>query len=372
MKWIKLYAYWGKNLGDDLMIEILLKRYPDFMFYSDDSTLSNQFIKFSNFRNRHFYYKKYSKLNKIVNLVTLYKKEGVFFDKLFDRLDKKCICSVYIGGSLYMQYSEKKSWVEDKIRQEEKKLCASPLYIIGANFGPIKTEEYLAAYKEYFLQCGGISFRDKASYSLFSKLPNIQYAPDVVFNLKNSEKENLKNNKVLISVINVRDKKEICKYADDYERFIILICRQCLLLSKIPVLVSFCEVEGDETAIQVISDKLNDEYKQKVEDLLYNGENIDVILHEFQKAEMIIATRFHAMVLAILYGKNFWAISYNEKVKNVLEDIGSNRFCTLDNLNTIHMDEIFTDNNNLNLNKYIKDAERQFKQLDEYLTGRRF
>lgn len=367
MKWIKLYAYWNTNLGDDLMVEILLNRYPDYMFYSEDSNISNQFWRISNFRNRGFYYKKYGKLNRIFNIITHYRYKDMLLKKIFRKIDGKCICSVYIGGSLYMQDMDSEEWLEERVTCEEKKLCTPPLYIVGANFGPIRTKQFISIFREYFSKCGGVSFRDKFSYSLFSELPNVQYAPDVVFNLVNEIKENRTSSRVLISVINVRGKESISQYADDYEKFIVSLCYQCVSLSKIPVLVSFCAREGDEKAIENILNDLDQDIRSKVDRLFYTGDNTDIILKEFQSADMIIATRFHAMILSILYKKSFWAISYNEKIKNVLNDMGCNRFCTMDNLNTARMEEIFADSEQINFDEYIKNAKHQFDQLDNYL-----
>lgn len=367
MRTIKLYAYWANNLGDDLMIRALLERYPQCRFYCDtfDRPYS-LFYSYPNFINKEKIYHRFGRLNHLLNIITFYRCKDFFFRYLFSRLEEKCCCTVYIGGSLFMQ--DPKLSVSERIAQEEKKLTHSPLFVIGANFGPYQTKEYLSAFETYFKKCGGICFRDAVSYELFKHLPNVNYAADVVFTypLKADASANT-SNKVLISVIDTANRESLAPYTKQYTKWIIDLCCACIERKKKPVLISFCKCEGDEMAIEEIVSNMPSEFRAQT-DVVYYTDNMDGILDLFAHADRIIATRFHAMILAILAQKPLFCISYNQKVSNVLTDIGFEGYWHLREIDQIDVDEVLTTMCSTKVSaQYIKDAIHQFSHLDNFL-----
>lgn len=63
----------------------------------------------------------------------------------------------------------------------------------------------LENYKSIFQSTKDVVFRDKASYNLFKDVSHVRYAPDIVFNLKDTNKvKNLEY--MVVSVISFKNK----------------------------------------------------------------------------------------------------------------------------------------------------------------------
>lgn len=366
MKSIKLHAYFANNLGDDLMVDILLKRYPQYKFWSDTRTESSRmFLEYPNFENRDPLCRKYGRINYLCNLLTFHRKEDFLLHRLFQRKNRKCCCSVYIGGSLFMQAPNETG--PQRIAKESKKLDKTPLFIIGANFGPYHSSDFLESFTTYFRNCEGVTFRDQHSFVLFAQLPNVAMAPDVVLNLPRMQSSQAKQT-VIISVIDMQRRVDLREKAEQYENFIREFCSACIDAGKTPVLTSFCEQEGDGIAIKRIWEQLACGIQKKTQIYTYK-DNLQEAKELFAGANFVLATRFHAMILALVFGKPFFSISYNEKVKNVLDDLGSDAYCGLDEINTISAKELLckyavpTD-----ITEYAHSACQQFEQFDRYMS----
>lgn len=366
-KTIRLLAYFEHNLGDDLMIDILLRKYPEYDFWYDGySPASNYFLKYPNFTNRKPLYLKYGRLNHIFNILTLHKKEDWFINQYFRKQNHTCCCSVYIGGSLFFQNKN-----EDPIKRvdyEESRLATHPRFIIGANFGPYYTDEFKEAFRSYFAGSAGVTFRDQKSYSLFSNLPNSAYAPDVVFNLPISVSQE-SDHTVIVSVLDLQNREELSSHTDAYDKFIIKFCNECVQREITPILMSFCEQEGDCRAIQRIVDQLSYQTKNKTKIYEYKGELTEA-LALFRKAEFVLATRFHAMILALKFHVPFFCVSYSDKIKWVLDDLDCDAYCKMDSIKTLSPKDIldrYTES--LDVDEYIRKATHQFDQLDRHLNN---
>ncbi len=365
MKMIRLYAYLYHNLGDDLMVEVLLRRYPNLLFYCDSAApiRNERLIAYPNFIDREQLYERYGRLNHILNIITFHKRENFFFDWLFRRYEQRCSCSVYIGGSLFIPRPGES--IDERIHREKKKLQQPPLFIIGANFGE-ERDEFTRAFEDYFSLCGGVSFRDTTSYEKFSNLSNTQYAPDVVFNYDLRTYALCDNNYVVISVIDLLSRPALSQYVEDYDRLIVDICEECVTQNKTPVMVSFCELEKDPAAISRIYEQLP-EWVQKKTQCWYYRNNLSEILDLFTAANYVIATRFHAMVLAMKLHKPFFCISYNEKLRQVLSETGIDHYCEIEQIKTLNPKEILAERKMYISEEYIARAEKQFLQFDKYL-----
>lgn len=367
MKRVKLDAYFANNLGDDLMVDIMLRRYPQYTFWVDHSSNATDiFLKYPNFENRRKIAGRYGRLNHIVNILTCYRNEDILLHRIFSRLTRKSRCSVYIGGSLFMESVGDD--VKARIVIEEKRLNPKPLFVIGANFGPYVTSDFRDAFVDFFGKCGGVTFRDKKSYSLFQGMSNIDYAPDVVFNLPYHTEET-HNNTVVISVVDLQRRSTLAKYTPDYERLISEACRVCVMQGKKPILMSFCDYEGDINAVWRIWENLELPIQQETEIYRYQG-CLDEALELFEKAQFVLATRFHAMILALRMNKPFYCISYSDKIKWVLNDLHSNAYCEMHNLNALHIEDILANcKRSVDVTDYMRAAERQFTQFEKYMTN---
>lgn len=365
MKNILVNGYFGVNFGDDLFFKILFERYPKvkFSFYSN-SYLQNLNEKYKNiyFNYDNVEVKKYNKIRRV------FEKLGntTVMDKIqYSKYDG----TVFIGGSIFMErpywensYTEKKNVINYFYKEKK------PVFIIGSNFGPVKTDKFKRKYSELFDKCTDICFRDKYSYDLFSNKTNIRLAPDIVFQLKCKNIEKVKGT-VGISVINVEHKADLNKYVDDYNSKIKEIVEKLIITGKKITFFSFCKAEGDEEAIDKIVQLIDEKYKSSISIEKYSGD-IDGFLEKFESMENIIGTRFHACILSQVFNQGLYPIIYSDKTYNVLKDIKLNKhYKYIKDINMLDVDELIKviSANKINNVNLFKKAKEQFKGLDNYV-----
>lgn len=366
-KYINLNAYLNHNLGDDLMVEILLKRYPNVLFFFDaplNICDSSTFMQYPNFLNIDKLYMKWQRnwgvINRFINKITFVHKKDLIYKVFLRCIRKQCIASVYIGGSLFQQQTKDP-------KQDFAKLQSGPLFIIGANFGPYTDEEFYQSYRAFFRECKGVCFRDQKSYSLFSDLKNIRCAPDVVFNLPVIPQKR-HGKKIVISLINPDNRPYMKDYALLYECFLGKICTVASNRGYIPVLTSFCSPEGDEAEIDRIWGRLSSSVQLSTERWVYHAPGDLEAL--FSDSCFVLATRFHAMILALLYKLPFFCIAYSEKCTNVLNDLHIQSWCSLDMLSSLDAETVLEiDGSVIDIRSCIASAPKQFEDLDRFLNG---
>jgi len=234
--------------------------------------------------------------------------------------------------------------------------------IIGANFGPSKTKQWIITVKDALKGLDDVCFRDKQSFNIFSSLKNVRWANDIVMHQDfhgNIEKKDI----LCVNIRSVEKWPTLKPQKEEYlkkTKNIIEIFQKKGYEIKI---ISFCSNYGDNE----ISDELYDllESKDKVVRLYYTG-NIDECINAISNADTIIATRFHAIVLGLINGLKILPISYSIKSENMLKTLGIwndtydyNTYCNLNSDLTLK----YTINN-----YYIdKSNNRQFEYLDKIL-----
>lgn len=348
MKKIKVSGYVNLNLGDDLFLKILFERYKDIKFYVDCPKKLFSIYK-SNFPKIKFY-RYHSIISKIRNFYT--------------RKISNDYINLKIGGSIFQENENTKLikiWLKDK-----------NTYILGANFGPYFTDGYLEWYKAYFQSAEDVCFRDRYSYSLFKDLPNVRYAPDIVFSYKkiNSENKRIsKRKKIAVSVINLKNRKGLRAYHKLYIKKMKEVIKFFSEKNYIILLMSFCKNEGDEEAISDILNGINN--KVNIELLFYQGKLEDT-LQSINEADYVIANRFHSLVLSWCMNKPAFPIIYSKKTKCVLEDMNyfgpSIEICNIENLNPQEILKFFEKNEIMDVNKEKLQAENHFYALDKMIN----
>lgn len=339
---IKLYAYFAGNPGDDMMVRLLLERYPEITFFAPTwAEESEIFRDFPNFENMESIQRRYGRRNHILNILFPFHRD-FYVNRKLEKIERDCVCSVYIGGSVYNERTTPES--------EAEKQAGPPLFVIGANYGRGPED-----FGDYFRRCAAVTFRDRASYRRFSRLPNVRYAPDVVLNFRG--KPGPSRGYTLISVMNLR-RPGTEKWAEIYEEKIVKLCALC----EQPLLVSFCNKEGDEEALDRIACRV-----PHARTLRYRG-NLRALLEAFAGAEAVIATRLHAMILAFCHRKPVFGICYDPKMENVAKDMGFDGVCGISELENINPKELlFRCALPEKLEIYGQKAEAQFASLDEFL-----
>ena len=297
---VLIKAYINKNLGDDLFIYLLTKRYKEIDFYIDNKAkyldLDNlKYIETS--KNMKIFYK-------ILKFLSLgYITRDTIISKSMDY-------TIIIGGSMFMEKSFK-----DTIRFPA--LLRSKYCILGANFGPFNSKKFYKKYFKFFSRADDICFRDKKSCELFKDLSNVRIAPDIVFSVDNDEKNSSNNKTAIISVINCDDEC-LKKYKSNYENQILKLIVQLQEKGYSIKLMSFCSSEGDLIAINRIYNKITE--KKNISIYEYDG-NIKNALDTIQSATLIVGSRYHANILGIAFGKLIIPIAYSDKTINSLRYI---------------------------------------------------
>lgn len=358
MKKVLLKFFGENNLGDDLFAYIILKRYKNdfYAYYTKYDALKD----FDNIHFKSNFFKRV--LNKIV-------KELFNIHNFCEVQDKKKYdLMIEIGGSIFIE-STKKHWL-GRGRQYNKNYI--PYYILGCNFGPYKTEDFLNLIKKnIFSNAEDICFRDKYSYNLFKDLKNIRYAQDVVFTLDTSYIKAKNSKKAIISVIDVdRKVKNGLKYK--YEEKISDLTNFLDKKNYEITFMSFCKKEGDELAIDSILQKLDKSLREKVNVYKYS-DNIEEALNIIADSQIVVGSRFHANILGLVFGKTIIPIAYSDKTINSLKDINfKGKIFDIRNIENLYANELTDEDLNykLDITNIRENAKKQFEKLDKVLNLR--
>lgn len=352
MKKVFLYAYDRQNLGDDLFVHTIAKRYPDVQFYM-----------WSDLKNRETFacLPNLKVIDKDSRLVCLLQKlRPSLVSRYKGMIEGRCDAVVYIGGSIFMEYP---NWEQictwwDWTAQNR------PFYVLGANFGPWHTEGYRRKMAQIFANCKDVCFRDHYSKALFSDVDTVRQAPDILFAYPMPQVP-VKEKQVFVSVINCAGRDESHALSGCNERYVANMAKLlqgCLDDGCELIVSSFCKVEGDEEGISKILATMSCENDPRIRVLCYDGTNADELTTAIAESAWVIATRFHATILAMAAGRPVLPIVYSDKTKHVLED--------LDFQGTVHdlrEDGIWTFSAPATVEPPAVSAQRHFEKLDQLL-----
>lgn len=364
MKKVFVDVYLAYNLGDDLFLDILSKKYPEAEFTVNyvGNDYDNFISKYNNIKRR-----KYTLVDKVLQRIKL--KDTL---TNYEDIAKSHDVMVFIGGSIFRDESYHESLYEDRMKMiSEFEKLNKPIFILGSNFGPYTRQSFLADYRELFSKCKDVCFRDLYSYNLFKDMKNVRYEPDIVFQLDLSKfKKKEKKNIIGFSIIDVNHKDGLSKYENEYINSTIKSIE--LLVSKgyKCCLMSFCEKEGDLKCINYIISKLSNNIKEKVYIYEYKGDLEEAfdIISEFK---LFIAARFHANIISQLLDIPILPIIYNDKTSNMLNDINLDKLIiNMDELDKMYDKKVleYSFNNKINLEEIKKKSEKQFNKLTEFIN----
>lgn len=367
---VLVHIYLADNLGDDLFAKVLLERYPHIDFYFLHDREEYEFL--NNYNNAYII--KMPTLGRINFAVSNYFspklaffKYIINFKKLITKIEPSFSAFLVLGGSLFMEGKNeylKKSFYNIIYDHFSKK----PKFIIGSNFGPHKTKDYSEFFRKIFSQSADVCLRDSYSYNLFSAIPSVRMAADVVFNL---EKQRCERNEKRIGFvpISLEKRSNLLAFVDIYNQLFAKLINKFAKSGYEVTLYSFCKSEGDEDAVKHIYSLLTSKDNVRIKN--YESFKIDEFLLDFQENSYMVCSRFHGMILGLLYGINTFPISYSKKISNVLEDLNfTGKFKNIEKLKDCSVDEVFSNilSNNFNLQANMEENETQFKILDKYLN----
>ena len=306
---VYLHAFLDVNVGDDLFVHKMLSSYPHVRFVLIAKKPYKKIL--AKYPNATVWETDAFPLN-------LCRKLRID-DRIRWRISHDCDYGVYVGGSIFIEYD---NWENQHIWYREL-FDNDRLYIMGCNWGPHKTKQFKDNMTAVLSGMQDICFRDKYSYNSFSGLPNVRYAPDILFGMDWSAYTGTEEKRqVLISVVNCRaGSVGLAEYMSDYNRFIGTLAEHFAETGYHVVFCSFWERNGDLAAAEEIRESLPPRIKSRTSIENYCGTNLDHILELVAESEYVVATRFHAMILGLSAGKKVLPVIYNQKLRTVLEDL---------------------------------------------------
>lgn len=299
-------GYLNVNLGDDLFFRVLADRYPSVDFYLFSDVDYTRIVSRPNLHT--------IRRNRINHIFASHLPYQYYFYR-FDAI-------VYIGGSIFMERGESgKCTTTRNLRWFNYHFPATPIHIIGSNYGPEHTPEFRREVESVLDFVESVCFRESYSYEIFRHKPNVSKAADVVFGMEQPCGVERDEDSVGFSVIDLTIREELMPYIERYELAMSdLITRHREQDAKVK-LFSFCRAEGDVRAMERIVARLSEEVASGVEIVSYEGD-VDCFLRQLGSVGLLYATRFHATILGFLLGIPTVPVIYSDKTLNVLNDMG--------------------------------------------------
>ncbi|WP_282022626.1 polysaccharide pyruvyl transferase family protein [Priestia flexa] len=344
-------AYFNNNLGDDLFLNILIDRYPNVHF--DFLLTKKEACKA--FQN-----------HPRVNYVS---RKDVFKNIL------KYKAYIFIGGSMFQEpLNWKAQWKLFNLTVNIFNFFRKRTFVLGCNFGPFETTTYKERYSQTFRKLTHMTVRDDLSYELLKNQGiNLSKHPDIVFSMcKQVNHEKNSQDIVGISVIDWHKNKNLEGYINLNKKIII----DSIQKGRKVRLFAFQNTNGvsDLNLCNTILEQLK-KYQKDIEVISYNG-NIIRFLDKYLECGYVVTSRFHSLILSLLYSQDICPIIYSEKTSNTLKYLGLNLQCismdeTVD-FNETKVADVFNANSKINL-QVIKDiskrAHKHFEFVDKCLNN---
>lgn len=295
-----IYGYNCKNLGDDLMFAEIINKteYKRYFFIGHGEV--------PNFVNKQIFFIKPGRLMKL-------------------RWKLKADFAV-IGGSVLMGASPQQ---KDAIRQKIKwfkwnKITGGRNFIIGANLGPYDDEkEYLNLLSALGSVVDKWFVRDNVSFNMLGKV-NTRYLklmPDIVMGFDKEPYMEDRDSSVAISVTSVGKDNNHLIDADRYAMEIAQLAHSYIEQGKRVNFLSFEDRVDLEPIDKIVS--LMKQSNGSVNIVKNVGKDI---VKAIAQAEVVVSTRFHAMVLGALFEKKQIIYAYNNKTTQFAQTYGFETF----------------------------------------------
>lgn len=316
MKNVLLYGVHSVNLGDDLFFKIILERYPQTRFIIIGPEIYKSIL--ADYKNCVVISKSDSvikRISRFLDFVHLPKSLGIYL-----YLFKKYNIDLFLiaGGSLFIEGNSNLPRLIKNIHKLTHIFRKVKICVIGSNFGPCTTDGWRKTVEKSLHYVADVCFRDIQSFRIFSNLPNVRWGNDIVFHqVPSCCKE--KDKVLCVNIRSVDSWPTLKPYKERYlqqTKEIIEIYQSKGYSVK---MLSFCSQYADNE----ITDELYEilERKENVSRLYYNGELNDC-LEAISTADSILATRFHAIILGLIYNLKIIPISYSIKTENMLKTFG--------------------------------------------------
>ena len=290
---VLVYAYCGNNFGDDLFVDMLVKRYPEATF----DLLCPDWSHIRAFQG-----------HPRVNIIGLrgFRSEAAKFDAF-----------VMIGGSMFQQVRGWwRAWGYLASLLLITKLSDIPAVALGLSFGPARTQLFIAANRLLLRKFSWVSMRDRRSIEQVG-LPAIRCFPDLAFAIPRTAGGKAPG-LVGVSVMDFGPGVTMPGYRQYMTELVTGLTKQLTVK-----LFSFQEDAGinDAAVIESVLASLPAEAKHRVSVSRYLTDPL-VLAAEIQACESFVATRLHSLILAARGGAEVAVIRYHSKIANLIETTG--------------------------------------------------
>jgi len=297
---IFLDAYFDNNFGDDLFIDLLLKRYPDVLFYCFLGNAPHSVL---------------NRVSEFSNLVILPK--GCVMQKNWNY-----DAYIMIGGDVLpngIDYSERIACM--RLVKESGGFVALLGFSLYVEYG----EKTICDLQSMAAIADSIVIRDEISAKRFQKLvPDVRViqSTDMVFtadyHTKKIETEH---------VLGIIPRRKL--YSTDEEHMaycksMAMICDTYLEKnhgSKIRFLAYSTGEYDDRVTAQDILKLMNNKLNSEL--IAYEG-NIERFIKKVTSCEALLPTRFHGLVFALIFRIPFVAVPYEVKLEQLLSELSYN------------------------------------------------
>lgn len=310
-----LYGIFTVNLGDDLFFKIILERYPNTRFVVYAPMIYKHILSpYCNciiLSDSDFPLKLLRKISSITHI----SYNIILYFYIF--LKYKIRVFLIAGGSLFIEGNSNIPRLVRKLNQISYLLPKFKKCIIGSNFGPCRTDEWKNIVSKSLESLDDICFRDLYSYVNFSNLGNVRYGNDIVMH-STPDKEDCKNKILCVNIRSVVGWPTLNPNKDKYLTNTKKIITHYQSKGYSIKLISFCQKYGDCDITDELYNMLNN--KNNVDRLYYHG-NIQECVDIIASSDTMIATRFHAIILALVHKIKLIPISYSIKSENMLKSL---------------------------------------------------
>lgn len=292
-------AFVDNNLGDDLMLELLVRRYPAHRFWAIGEVTFNHKKPYRDWEN--FFVIAWATARECLDA----------FDAFLG-----------IGGSL---------WQEDRLtnRQWPREViidrfsaAGKPCLMTGNSIGPILSADGAERFARLIARLDDLTVRDRASLLWVQQncaAAAVRLTADLVFD---AALPALNREAGVLGISVHRDPHAAQINAQHTADLTALIhaVEQEAKYQKIRLFGFNSGSENDAALIEQICSNMQPAPGLTLETVKYDGE-IEPFLRAFGGCETIVAMRFHAVVLAVLYEIPFLPVIYHPKTSAFLDDI---------------------------------------------------
>lgn len=376
MKKLTVYFYSCANLGDDLFVRTLADQFRDcrIRLIANPKCIPQNLGKHVSVHPHSFSNLVFMKLQSMFGenskVGTLARRCN---DLCFRSAARSSDAYVYIGGSVFMEHVRGVA-PQDFAASElpdfrvTSQAAEGNTFVIGANLGPVYSASYWREIREKLQAYSHVCLRDWASYSRVRELPNVQYAPDVLFLVPQPQVPE-KGENVVISLV------DMARHTDDeavIRAYYRLMADTVIAFSErnIPVtLLSFCEWEGDPVAMNTVMELLPEGVSVST---VHYRTDMDQMLEAISGASFVVGSRFHSTILGVSFGKPVFPVAYNCKTRHYLQDLSfAGKYADLENMTSVTVDDVLFNYENRILTdcgEHKRYARNQFAALKACLN----